>query len=264
MWMSAPASGFTDVPGRAVKEVNALKAAGITQGKSTTSFGAQDLITRGELAIWLDRAFELEGEGDISKFNDVAPNYAEAVKALVANNITNGTSATTFGTKDNAKRGDFALFVKESSHASIGKVAVESVTAENGKLTVKLAEAAQEVSVANFKVTQAINGEAATNVTPSKAELSEDGKTVTLTVPKIEKTEEAQSVVYTVNEVAAKAFDVDVTAAKVAKVTALNAKQIAVQFNTALAEGTTAAQLEAAFTLEGKTKAAGDGRSVRG
>ena len=149
---SAPASGFTDVPGRAVKEVNALKAAGITNGKSATSFGAQDLITRGELAIWLDRAFELEGEGDISKFNDVAPNYAEAVKALVANNITNGTSTTTFGTKDNAKRGDFALFVKRAADASIGTVAVESVTAENGKLTVKLAEAVEEVKAAISKL----------------------------------------------------------------------------------------------------------------
>ena len=50
---SAPASGFTDVPARAEKEVNALKAAGITAGKSTTTFGAQDNITRGELAKWL-------------------------------------------------------------------------------------------------------------------------------------------------------------------------------------------------------------------
>ena len=34
---TAPASGFTDVPARAVKEVNALKEAGITAGKSTTN-----------------------------------------------------------------------------------------------------------------------------------------------------------------------------------------------------------------------------------
>ena len=58
----APASGFTDVPARAVKEVNALKEAGITNGKTETTFAAQDLITRGELAIWLQRAFELKGK----------------------------------------------------------------------------------------------------------------------------------------------------------------------------------------------------------
>ena len=47
---SAPNSGFTDVPSRAVKHVNALKAAGITSGKTTTTFASQDLITRGELS----------------------------------------------------------------------------------------------------------------------------------------------------------------------------------------------------------------------
>ena len=35
---NAPASGFTDVPESAEKEVNALKAAGITNGKTKTTF----------------------------------------------------------------------------------------------------------------------------------------------------------------------------------------------------------------------------------
>ena len=52
---------------------------------------------------------------------------------------------------------------------------------------------------------------------------------------------------------AAKAFEVEVSAPKVSKVIALNAKQIAVQFNTALAKNTTVAQLKDAFSLEDKT-----------
>ena len=57
---SAPASGFTDVPERAKGAVNALKAAGITSGKSATEFGAQDFITRGEFAVWIQKGFELQ------------------------------------------------------------------------------------------------------------------------------------------------------------------------------------------------------------
>ncbi|WP_338449582.1 S-layer homology domain-containing protein [Niallia oryzisoli] len=108
---SAPASGFTDVPERAVKHVNALKAEGITSGKTETTLDSQSEITRGELAIWIQRAFELKaGENELS-FNDVGDRYKEAVSALVNNNVTNGTSDTTFGTRDLAKRGDFALFL---------------------------------------------------------------------------------------------------------------------------------------------------------
>ena len=106
----APASGFTDVPERAVKEVNALKEAGITNGKTTTTFDSQALITRGELAIWIQRAFDLK-VGNTPAFNDVPSQYANAVSALVNAKVTNGTTETTFGTYDNAKRGDFAQFL---------------------------------------------------------------------------------------------------------------------------------------------------------
>ena len=41
----------------------------------------------------------------------------EAVNALVSNKVTNGTSATSFGTYDNAKRGDFAIFLQRANDA---------------------------------------------------------------------------------------------------------------------------------------------------
>jgi hypothetical protein len=109
----APASGFTDVPDRAVKHVNAMKFMGITSGKSATTFGAQDFITRGELAVWIKNAFKLEGDPNVASlpFDDVAKQYAPSVAALVNNQITSGTSATKFGTYDKAKRGDYAIFI---------------------------------------------------------------------------------------------------------------------------------------------------------
>lgn len=189
---SAPASGFTDVPERAVKEVNALKAAGITSGKTATSFGAQDLITRGELAIWLDRAFELEGEGDISKFTDATGIYTEAIKALVANNITNGTSDTTFGTKDNAKRGDFAKFVKRAADTKDKVVTpkvseVKELNAKQVAVTFNT-EIDSDSIIANAETKALVPGvvhitaiEDAAAFGSVTGELSEDGKTLILT-----------------------------------------------------------------------------------
>ena len=114
---SAPASGFTDVPERAVKYVNALKEAGITSGKTTTTFASQDLITRGELAMWIQKGFDLQAGTNAVAFTDVADKYKEAVSTLVSNKITRGTSSTTFGTYDNAKRGDFAVFLYKAEQA---------------------------------------------------------------------------------------------------------------------------------------------------
>jgi hypothetical protein len=113
---AAPASGFTDVPPRAVKQVNALKALGVTNGKTPTTLDSQSEITRGELAIWIQRAFQLKAGSSALPFTDVADRYTEAVSALVNNGVTNGTSASTFGTHNKAKRGDFAIFLYRAAN----------------------------------------------------------------------------------------------------------------------------------------------------
>ncbi|MEW9109079.1 MAG: S-layer homology domain-containing protein [Cytobacillus gottheilii] len=184
---NAPAAGFTDVPARAQGAVNALKAAGITSGKSTTSFGAQDLITRGELAIWIDRAFNLEGSAD-HNFTDVADRYAEAVEALVANEITNGVSATQFGVTQNAKRGDFAIFLHRASNIELTPEVVEVSSISATQVEVKFGTAVDKSTVldANGNILSsatlslaAIDGQSPVTVTGAK--LSADGKTLTLT-----------------------------------------------------------------------------------
>ena len=116
--VNAPQAGFTDVNPRAVGAVNALKAKGITKGKTATTFGGGDLITRGELAKWIAVAFDLEAGNDENPFTDVEGHYVDAVKALVENEVTLGKTATTFGTKENATRGQFALFVYRATQAS--------------------------------------------------------------------------------------------------------------------------------------------------
>lgn len=110
----APASGFKDVPARANGAVDALKAAGITSGKTVDTFDSNSLITRGELAIWLQKGFDLIGSSDVD-FKDVTSMYEESVQALAANGVTKGVTATEFGVNLKAKRGDFAIFLHKAA-----------------------------------------------------------------------------------------------------------------------------------------------------
>ncbi|MET3696754.1 S-layer family protein [Bacillus oleivorans] len=111
---NAPASGFTDVPDRAVKAVNALKAAGIVNGKTATTFGAHDSLTRGEMALILAKAYEISGDVEL-KFTDViGTRYEAAVQAMVANEITSGKTATSFAVGQNITRGEFAIFLHKA------------------------------------------------------------------------------------------------------------------------------------------------------
>ena len=86
------------------------------------------LITRGELAVWIQRGFELVGENEVL-FTDVAKQYKEAVSALVDNGVTNGISETQFGTYQHAKRGDYAILLMRAAEASTKvKYEVKSTT----------------------------------------------------------------------------------------------------------------------------------------
>lgn len=130
----APASGFTDVPTRGVLAINSLKAAGIINGKTATSFGFNDTITRGEVALMMSDADAYNLQGDISAmaFTDVNSRYAEAVAGLLASGVTQGVSETHFGTDNSIKRGDFAIFVFRAEMLQIEVASEAFIEAMNG------------------------------------------------------------------------------------------------------------------------------------
>lgn len=130
----APSSGFADVPTRGIVAINALKDAGIVNGKSTKSFGFNDLMQRGEMALMLTKSSAYNLKGDKSKlgFTDVNSRYADAVAALVDNKVTTGKSAVKFGTNDLLKRGEFAIFIYKIEQ-SIGKEPVVPFSLTNYK-----------------------------------------------------------------------------------------------------------------------------------
>ena len=76
--------------------IEALALAGVAPGFQDGSFRPDEAISRGEFAIWMDRAFFLKAvEPDLAPFTDVpedAP-YADAVHSLYAEGVTVGCSA---------------------------------------------------------------------------------------------------------------------------------------------------------------------------
>ncbi|MCH4826823.1 S-layer homology domain-containing protein [Planococcus halocryophilus] len=181
----APASGFSDVPARGAIAVNSLKAAGIISGVSTTKFGWDQSITRGQAAYMLAQAYDLKG-GDASKlkFTDVGTThrFAKEVAALVENEITAGTTSTSFGIEASIKRGDFAIFLHKLSklEATPSTPAVTSVTALNGtELQVKFSTAVDATDAKDLMNYSLVDSKGVVNF--DSAVVSEDGMTVTLT-----------------------------------------------------------------------------------
>ncbi|MCM3574422.1 5'-nucleotidase C-terminal domain-containing protein [Mesobacillus subterraneus] len=151
--VSAPEAGFKDVPARAKDAVNALKFYGIASGKNSTSFGSNSYITRGELAIWIERGFGLLGKSNFN-FKDVSKNYEASVQALVANDVAKGFSNTNFGVNQIAKRGDYAIFLFKAAQAiENGELALTLMhtndTHANVDKAPKLATAVKEVRAEN-------------------------------------------------------------------------------------------------------------------
>ena len=86
---------------------------GITTGTSATTFSPDATCTRGQIVTFLHRSLNQPAAGTNNPFTDVAADafYANAVLWAVANNVTNGTSATTFSPDATCTRGQIVTFL---------------------------------------------------------------------------------------------------------------------------------------------------------
>ena len=108
------ASSFTDVPASAyyAKAVAWAVENGITNGMTETTFAPDATCTRGQSVTFLYRALKGTASGS-ANFTDVKPDafYADAVSWAVANNVTNGTSNTTFSPNADCTRAEIVTFL---------------------------------------------------------------------------------------------------------------------------------------------------------
>ena len=107
-------SSFTDVPASAyyAKAVAWAVENGITNGMTETTFAPDATCTRGQSVTFLYRALKGTASGS-ANFTDVASDafYADAVNWAVANNVTNGTSNTTFSPNADCTRAEIVTFL---------------------------------------------------------------------------------------------------------------------------------------------------------
>ena len=108
------ASSFTDVPASAyyAKAVAWAIENGITNGMTETSFAPNATCTRGQSVTFLYRALKGTASGS-ANFTDVKSDtfYADAINWAVANNVTNGTSNTTFSPNADCTRAEIVTFL---------------------------------------------------------------------------------------------------------------------------------------------------------
>lgn len=111
---------------------------GIVNGISDTKFGPNTLISRGEIATMVVRAFEssITFEGEMKEFSDVPDYFAKPfiLKASQAG-IVRGATATEFKPYDNAKRAEAVVMLQRA--LDLQKVALP----EDAALTSVISEA---------------------------------------------------------------------------------------------------------------------------
>ena len=107
-------SSFTDVPANAyyAKAVAWAVENGITNGMTATMFAPDATCTRGQSVTFLYRALKGTASGS-ANFTDVKSDafYADAINWAVANNVTNGTSNTTFSPNADCTRAEIVTFL---------------------------------------------------------------------------------------------------------------------------------------------------------
>ena len=131
---------FKDIPDRAKEAIAYLQYYGVVNGKTKALFGSNEMITRGEAAIILSKAYNdilLSPNEPVHHFTDATGRYADAINRLAASGITNGKSPTQFGTNAPVKRGEFAMMVARLSDPALSPAFYGDLPSSQGGLTIK-------------------------------------------------------------------------------------------------------------------------------
>ncbi|MDJ0664032.1 MAG: DUF4397 domain-containing protein [Acidimicrobiia bacterium] len=92
-------------------DINAIAAAGITKGTSAATYSPNDPVTRGQMAAFLVRAFNIPPSAVDAFTDDDGTLFEAEINALAAAGITKGTSATTYSPDAPVTRAQMATFL---------------------------------------------------------------------------------------------------------------------------------------------------------
>ncbi len=106
---------FVDVPSGSYYEeaVNWAVENGITKGTTATTFSPEQNCSRAQIVTFLWRSEKSPAAGTVNPFTDVKPGtyYADAVLWAVKEDVTKGTTTTTFSPNDNCTRAQIVTFI---------------------------------------------------------------------------------------------------------------------------------------------------------
>ena len=106
---------FTDVKAGSYYETAVLWAVenGITKGTTATTFSPEQNCSRAQIVTFLWRSEKSPAAGTVNPFTDVKASayYADAVLWAVKEDVTKGTTATTFSPNDNCTRAQIVTFL---------------------------------------------------------------------------------------------------------------------------------------------------------
>lgn len=128
---AADASQYTDVPSWAREYVAEVTEKGLVDGRTDTTFGSSEPMTRAELVTALYRLAETPDVKDVKNpFQDVKEEdaYRDAVVWAFSQKIVNGKTANndTFDPNGSAKRQEIAKIFNEFAARQVGKEKLES------------------------------------------------------------------------------------------------------------------------------------------
>lgn len=103
---------FTDTTDSTFQDhINRLREAGITTGCSQTLYCPDQLVTRGQMAVFLTRALQLPQASQDFFTDTTGHNFQDQINRLRESEITTGCTATTFCPDQTITRGQMAAFL---------------------------------------------------------------------------------------------------------------------------------------------------------
>lgn len=104
---------FTDVPAsnQFSPHIQYLVSKGVISGYGDGNFGLGDKLTRGDAAVMIARAFNLDTSTRETVFTDVNSRYSGAVQSGFEAGIINGMNATTFAPENKITRAQMAMIL---------------------------------------------------------------------------------------------------------------------------------------------------------
>jgi trimeric autotransporter adhesin len=181
LYKAGQVAGYSDVKSGAWyhNAVAAVKEGKIMGSTGGDMFSPDRLLTRGEVAALIVRAYGFEGTGKSTSFTDVSNSiFKNDIATLVELGIADGVTGTTFAPNKAVSRAEMAAFIQKADEAQNTTPTVKSVSAINAtQVEVKFNQAVDKTDVeTNANTLFTIN-----NVGAQSAKLSADGKTATLT-----------------------------------------------------------------------------------